>query len=110
MEDAPTLLKIPKSECPDFWLRLPKHKWPKSWDKFEVKKFQIGNAYSYTVKKDYSYLCMWTISNCLERNKTLIRHGKSLMKDVDIGRTNIIPRPCLFELHSKRMPDLQGYC
>ena len=26
MEDAPTLLKIPKSECPDFWIRLPKHK------------------------------------------------------------------------------------
>ena len=23
MEDAPTLLKIPKSECPDFWIRLP---------------------------------------------------------------------------------------
>ena len=30
IEDAPTLLKIPKSECPDFWMRLPKHKWPKS--------------------------------------------------------------------------------
>ena len=31
MEDAPTLLKIPKSECPDTWIRLPRHKWPKSW-------------------------------------------------------------------------------
>ena len=30
MEDAPTFLKIPKSECPDIWIRLPKHKWPKS--------------------------------------------------------------------------------
>ena len=30
MEDAPTLLKIPKSECPDIWLRPPKHKWPKT--------------------------------------------------------------------------------
>ena len=30
MEDVPTLLKIPKSECPDIWKRLPKHKWPKS--------------------------------------------------------------------------------
>ena len=27
-EDAPTLLKIPKSECPDIWIRPPKHKWP----------------------------------------------------------------------------------
>ena len=31
LEDAPTLLKIPKSECPDMWIRLPRHKWPKSW-------------------------------------------------------------------------------
>ena len=35
MEDAPTLLKIPKSECPDIWLRLPKHTWPKSWSSME---------------------------------------------------------------------------
>ena len=35
MEDAPTLLKIPKSECPDIWIRLPKHKWPKSWSSME---------------------------------------------------------------------------
>ena len=26
MEDAPKLLKIPISECPDIWIRLPKHK------------------------------------------------------------------------------------
>ena len=31
MEDALKLLKIPKSECPDVRIRLPKHKWPKSW-------------------------------------------------------------------------------
>ena len=30
MEDAHKLLKIPKSECPDLWIRLPRHKWPKS--------------------------------------------------------------------------------
>ena len=29
MEDAPSLLKIPRSECPDIWTRLPKQKWPK---------------------------------------------------------------------------------
>ena len=29
------LLKIPKSECPDIWIRLPKHKWPKSWEYIE---------------------------------------------------------------------------
>ena len=36
MEDAPRLLKIPKSECPDVWIRLPRHKWPKSWGKMKI--------------------------------------------------------------------------
>ena len=35
MEDAPSLLKIPKSERPDIWIRLPNHKWPKSWSSME---------------------------------------------------------------------------
>ena len=35
MDDAPKLLTIPKSECPDFWIRLPRHKWPKSWSSME---------------------------------------------------------------------------
>ena len=35
MEDAHKLFKIPKSECPDVWMRLPRHKWPKSWEHFE---------------------------------------------------------------------------
>ena len=35
MEDAPGSLKIPKSECPDIWIRLPRHKWPKSWSSIE---------------------------------------------------------------------------
>ena len=35
MEDAPKLLKIPKSECPDIWIRLPRHKWRKSWSSME---------------------------------------------------------------------------
>ena len=31
MDIISRLLKIPKSECPDIWIRLPRHKWPKSW-------------------------------------------------------------------------------
>ena len=93
MEDAHKLLKTPKSECPDIWIRLPQHKWPKSWSSMEDpvvplernlyghplagllwerqfekillkhgwEKIPTGNAYSYTVKKGYSYLCMWMI-------------------------------------------------
>ena len=50
------------------------------------KRFPIGNAYSYTVKKSYSYLCMWMTSNWLERNETLIRCGwKGLNKEVELG-------------------------
>ena len=35
MEDAHKLLKIPKSECPGIWIRLPRHTWPKSWSSME---------------------------------------------------------------------------
>ena len=35
LEDAPRLLKIPESECPDVWILLPRHKWPKSWANIE---------------------------------------------------------------------------
>ena len=31
----PKILKIRKSECPDIWIRLPRHKWPKSWSSME---------------------------------------------------------------------------
>ena len=103
MEGAPKLLKIPKSECPDIWIRLPRYKWPKSWSNMEdpvvplernlyghplagllwerqfentvVRRFLIGNVSLYIIKKDYSYLCMWMTKNWLERNKTLIRCG-----------------------------------
>ena len=102
MEDAPKLLKTPESECPYIWIRLPRHKWPKSWFSMEDpvvllernlyghplagrlwerhfekillkyfwEKVSIGNAFSYTVKKGYSFLCMWMTLNWLDRNKT----------------------------------------
>ena len=85
MEDAPKLLKIPKSECPDIWIRLPRHKWPKSWSSMEDPVVLLernlyghlwqdyhgkgnlrksywnmdGRKFQIIVKKDYSYLCMW---------------------------------------------------
>ena len=34
-KDAHKLFKVPKSECPDIWIRLPRHKWPKSWSSME---------------------------------------------------------------------------
>ena len=46
------------------------------------KRFPIGNACSYTVKKGHSHLCMWTTSNWLERHKTLIRCGNYSKKSI----------------------------
>ena len=40
------------------------------------KKFQLGNVYSLTEKKDCSYQCMWTISNWLERSRTNMEKHK----------------------------------
>ena len=35
MWDPPFLLKLPMSEFPDTWIRLPRHQWPKSWHNIE---------------------------------------------------------------------------
>ena len=29
------IIENSKSECPDIWIRLPRHKWPKSWSSME---------------------------------------------------------------------------
>ena len=102
MEDAPKILKIPESECPDNWIRLPRtqlgHNHGPVWkiqsfplneicmviflagllrerqigeNPIEIRlgrKFPIGNASWYTVKKDYSCLCVWMTLNWLERD------------------------------------------
>ena len=35
MEDAPTFLKLPKSERADMWTRLPRDKWPETLQSIE---------------------------------------------------------------------------
>ena len=48
VEDASRLLRIPKPECPDIWIRLPKHKWPKSWSNIEHPVVPFGrNLYGH---------------------------------------------------------------
>ena len=88
MEDAHILLKLPESGCPGVWIRLPRHKWPKSWSSMEdpvvpLERNLYGHPLAgllYIVKKDYSYLCMWMTLNWLERNKILIRCEKYSIK------------------------------
>ena len=60
-------------------------------------------------EKDCSCLCMWTISNSVERNRTFIGLGKSSWI-CWFGRTNIMTWPRLLGLHSKRMKNQQRYC
>ena len=48
MEDAPSSLKVPKSECPDIWIRLPKHKWPKSWSQLFLSN-EICTSFGRTI-------------------------------------------------------------
>ena len=111
-------LLAPKSDCPDIWLRQPRHKWRKSWSSKEDpvvrlernfvrsslcreyygkgnlrksycstvgRRFPTGNAHSYTVKKGFSYLCMWMTKNWLKRTQILIRCGEYSTKEVDLG-------------------------
>ena len=35
MEDDSKLLNFPKSECPDIWIRQPRHEWLESWSSME---------------------------------------------------------------------------
>ena len=42
MEDAHKLLKIPKSECPDNWIRQPRHKWPYHGPVWKTQSFLLN--------------------------------------------------------------------
>ena len=53
MEDASKFLKIPKSECPDRWIRLPQHKWPKSWSSMEDQPFLLNEICVVILWQDY---------------------------------------------------------
>ena len=84
MEDAPTSLKIPKSECPDIWIRLPKHNWPKSWSSMEdIQSFLLneictvilwqnsyvkGNSRKFYLKYGWEQVPNWECL-CVQREK-----------------------------------------
>ena len=66
VEDAPSLL-IPKSECPDIWIRLPKHKWPKSLSSMEDPVVLLE-------RKLYGHL-LAELSRERQVEKVLLEHG-----------------------------------
>ena len=122
MEGAPPLLKIPKSECPDIWIRPPKHKWPKSWSTVEdpvvpLERNLYGDLlagllwerqFEKVGKKVPNWKCLF-----VNREKRLLLSvyvddvelagkkqninpsWKILMKDVDLGE----PTSCLDHVH-----------
>ena len=53
MEEAAKLLKIPKWECPDIWIRLPRHKWPKSWSSIEDPVVVLSEICTVIFWQDY---------------------------------------------------------
>ena len=53
-EDAHKLLKVPKSECPDIWIRLPRHKWPKSWSSIEDPVVPLSEICMVILWQDYT--------------------------------------------------------
>ena len=67
MEDAHKLLKIPKSECPDICIRLPRHKWLKSWSSMEAPVVPLErNLYGHPLAG-----LLWERKN----EKVLLEHG-----------------------------------
>ena len=42
MEDAPKLFKIPKSECPHIWIRLPRHNGPNHGPVWKIQSFLLS--------------------------------------------------------------------
>ena len=110
MEDAHKLLKIPKSECPDIWIRLPRHKkngqnhgpvWKTQsfllkgictvilcqdhCVKGNLRKFQIGNVSLFIVKKDYSLSVYVDDIKFAGKKQNLDPMWKLLNIEVDLG-------------------------
>ena len=105
MEDAPRLRRIPKSECPDMWIRLPRHKWPKSWETWRYrgtsrktrvrastcgtlagrkfygnldgKRCRIGNVFLFIENTDHSYRYTWMMSKWLDISRTWLPCGRT---------------------------------
>ena len=83
MEDASKLLKIPNSECPDIWIRLPRHKW-----QFEKILLQHG------WEKVSNWECLFLHLDGIKlagKKQNIVPMWKVLNKEVDLGA----PTSCL---------------
>ena len=80
LENAPRLLKIPESECPDVWIRLPRHKWPKSWASIEDPVVPLERNF---VQSSFSRIVVGKrirrsfITTCMGESTKLMTHVRS---------------------------------
>ena len=45
LDDAPRLFKFPKSECPDVWIRLPRHKTAEIPETLKILRYFSNGIY-----------------------------------------------------------------
>ena len=131
MEDAAhKLLKIPKSECPDIWIRLPRHKWPKSWSSMEDPVVLLErNLYGHLLagflwERQIEKILLkhgWEKIPCWERLFVHREKGLFLFVYVDdrklAGKKNfdqmwkvLNKEACILGMHSTTMPNKRRYC
>ena len=85
LEYAHKLMKVPKSECPDIWIRLPRHKWPESWSSIEDPVVPLErNLYGHP-----STGLLWE----RQFEKNLLKHGRDEVSNWE----------CLFVHRQKRL-------
>ena len=90
MEDAHKLYKIPRSECPDIWIRLPRHKWLKTWSSIEDPVVPLErNMYGHPLAR-----LLWE----KPFDKILLKHGWE-----KIPNWECLFVSCILGLHSKTM-------
>ena len=130
MEDVPKLLKIPKSECPDIWIRLPRHKWPimvqygrpscSSWKKSVRSSFgrtlvgmairessmrtRLAKSSKLVNREQRLFLSVYVDDIKLAGKKQNIDPmWKLLNKEVDLGEPASFLDHVIFGMHSKRV-------
>ena len=107
MEDAHKLSRIPKSECPDIWIRLPRHIWPKSWSSMEDPVVPPeGNLHGHPLavvfwEKQFEKILLehgwkkFEIGNDSSSKQNLDSMWNLLNKDVDLGELSFL-KICVF--------------
>ena len=131
MKDAHKLSKIPKSECPDIWIRLPRHKWPKIMVQYGRPVVPLErNLYGHPLagllwERRFEKILLkycWEVLNweCLSLyldDIKMVGKKQKPWSDVEItqqrsrfGRTNILPWSWRSGMYSETMWNMQRYC